>query len=251
MAKKQRQLSLLMSDKKSQMMVIDSIISYMIFAFFLFYLSSFIVDFMRPFSRGINNDIVYKSSESIASEFYKSSITTDDLKNFCNYSSGDINSVRAYYEVKSILLPYYDSSINQSMQGIHFQRQGNTVLIIFSTNSTESLDLAVFSKEQVYFSNKTFGENNSFSKADFEEESYISITSNTTLQSHSYELIVNGSAIIFFNTYNYSTIFFGSTPYSYSCGDFKVFEEKRQISSTASFENRKILVNYDVEVWFE
>ncbi|MDD4353997.1 MAG: hypothetical protein PHN56_06090 [Candidatus Nanoarchaeia archaeon] len=63
--------------------------------------------------------------------------------------------------------------------------------------------------------------------------------------------MVNESSLIFFNVYNYTNIFFGSTPYSYSCGDFKVFEEKRKISSIANFENKKIFVNYEVEVWFE
>ncbi|MDD4353998.1 MAG: hypothetical protein PHN56_06095 [Candidatus Nanoarchaeia archaeon] len=94
-----------MSGKKSQMMIIDSIISYLIFAFFLFYMSNFILDFMKPFSRSINNDIIYKSSEAIAAEFYKSSITTKELETFCEYSKGSINSVRSYYEVKSILMP--------------------------------------------------------------------------------------------------------------------------------------------------
>ena len=251
MAKRQRQHSLLMSGKKSQMMTVDSIISYLIFAFFLFYMSTFIIDFMKPFSRNINNDMVYKSSEAISAEFYKSSISQEDLLNFCNYSKGDINAVRSYYEVKSILMPYYDSSANTSKQGIHFQRRGSELFLTFNTNSSEALDLIIFSKNQVYFSNISTNDYDYFNITKSNEKTLISIVSNTTSSSHIYELRINGTAIIFFNTYNYTNMFFGQTPYSYSCGDFKVFEEKRKISSTASFENKKMIVNYDVEVWFE
>jgi hypothetical protein len=214
-------------------------------------MSNFILDFMKPFSRNINNDIIYKSSEAIAAEFYKSSISQQDLLNFCNYSKGSINNVRSYYEVKSILIPYYDSAVNVSNSGIHFQRRGNKLSITFNTGSSEMLDLIIFSKSQIYFMNTTNSEYNYFNKTESGEKTLISIFSNTTQSSHSYELITNSSSIIFFNIYNYTTIFFGNTPYSYSCGDFKVFEEKRKISSTADFENKKIFINYDVEVWFE
>lgn len=251
MGKQQKPHLLSMLGKKSQMMTIDSIISYLIFAFFLFYMSNFIIDFMKPFSRSINNDIVYKSSEAISAEFYKSSISKQDLMNFCNYSKGDINTVRSHYEVKSIILPYYDSATNTSKQGIHFERIGNKLLLTFNTNSSEELDLIVFSKNQIYFSNISNNEYNYFNKTENGEKTIINIFSNTTNSHHNYELIVNDSAIIFFNVYNYTNMFFGTIPYSYSCGDFKVFEEKRKISSTADFENKKIFVNYDVEVWFE
>jgi hypothetical protein len=251
MGKWQKQHSLLMLGKKSQMMTIDSLISYMIFAFFLFYMSKFIIDLMNPFSRSINNDIIYKSSEALSAEFYKSSISNQDFLNFCNYSKGDINSVRSYYEVKSILIPYYDSPINDSKKGIHFQRIGNKILLTFNTNSSEKLDLIVFSTNQVYFFNISNNEYNYFNKTQNNKQTLINIFSNTTQSPYSYELIVNDSAIIFFNIYNYTNMYFGKIPYSYSCGDFKVFEEKRKISSTADFENKKILINYDVEVWFE
>jgi hypothetical protein len=215
-------------------------------------MSNFIIDFMKPFSRSINNDIVYKSSEAISAEFYKSSISTQDLLNFCNYSNNfSINNVRSYYEVKSILMPYYDSAANISARGIHFQRIGNRLLLTFNTNSSESIELIVFSKSPVSFINSSSSEYDYFNKTENGEKTLISIFSNTTESFRSYELTANGSAMIFFNTYNYTALFFGTTPYSYSCGNFKVFEEKRQLSSIASFEDKKMFVAYDVEVWFE
>jgi len=240
-----------MSGKKSQMMIVDSIISYLLFSFFLFYTSSMIIDIMQPFSKSINNDIIYKNSESLSTVFYKEDISAKDLLGFCNYSKGEINSVRSDYEIKSISMPYYDESVNESAQGIHLERSKNELLIIFNTGSSQNFDLIIFSKSQINFENKTYSEYSTFNKTDEDNFVLIKIFSNSTTSAQKYELTVNDTATILFETYDYSNIFVGKTLYQFSCGDFKVLEQKRKLSVIANLENKKILVNYNVEAYFE
>ncbi|MDD5053800.1 MAG: hypothetical protein PHT91_03375 [Candidatus Nanoarchaeia archaeon] len=240
-----------MSDKKTQVMIIDSIISYLLFAFFILYISKSVTDIMNPFSRIINNEIISKSTESLSLIFHRTAISQKDIAEFCNYSTNEIKSVRASYEIKSLMLPHNDEPINESATGIHFQRTNNELSIIFNTLSAQTIELTVFSNNEPIIENASISEYDYFEKTAHETFSVITIHSNSTNEPTKYSIKINSTALIFIDSQENNDLFVGKNAFSFSCGDLKIVEEKRTISLSAILENKEIIADYEVEAYFE
>lgn len=251
MAKLRKQVFQSQSGKKSQMMIIDLIIAYLIFALFLFYISDFVVNFMQPFSNNINFDINHRDSESLKNYFYKPTIFKNDINEFCNFSINKSLSAKSNYEIKSIIMPYYDSYFNSNELGIYLLRKGNSLIIDFNANQSLFFDIIIFTSNNVYFNNLTVNEYDYYNKTIFEKKVLLSIFSNSSNQKSSFEIIVNDTAFLFFNYYDYDNIFISNIPFKYDCGKERFSEKKILFNSIANFENKKILVDYSVEVWMK
>ena len=91
--------------KKSQVMSVDSSISYLLFAIFLFYMSTYVINISKPYNSYIQYEQLYKNGEAINAEFLTTDVSQQYLNNLCNTNYSNVINVRAGYEFKSLKMP--------------------------------------------------------------------------------------------------------------------------------------------------
>jgi len=238
-----------LSDKKCQSVAVDMIISYLIFSFFLLYMSTFLMDLIKPFGSQANEEIMDKEFETKALGFRLESITTESMNNLCSQTTANIDAIRASYEAKTAIMPYYDELPGIS-QGIHIQRIGLNMMINFSTGDFRQITMNSFISN-VSINNLTYNPDNNYSITPLNNSYEIIISTNSTDSPQLFVLSLEKDAIIIFDFNGYTQVFFGKTPAYYSCGDYKIVEQKKTMSSYSNIGSKKLIANYFVEAWLE
>ncbi len=238
-----------LSDKKCQSVAVDMIISYLIFSFFLLYMSTFLLDLIKPFGSQANEEIMDKEFETKALNFRLDSITIESMNDLCNQTTNNINAIRASYEAKTAIMPYYDELPEISL-GIHIQRIGLNMIINFSTGDSRQITINAFTSN-LSINNLTYNPYNSHSITQLNNSYEITISANSTDSAELFELSIEEEAIIIFDFNGYTEAFFGKTPAYYSCGDYKIVEQKKTMSSYSNIGSKKLIANYFVEAWLE
>jgi hypothetical protein len=212
-------------------------------------MSTFLLDIIKPFSSQASEEIMDKMFETKASSFYTEEITIESMDNLCSQTTQEINALRASYEAKTAIMPYYDE-LPDASQGILIQRIGPKMLINFSTGDSKQISMNVFSTN-ASITNLTDNIYNNYSIGQLNNSYEIIISANSTDSPQSFELSIENDAIIIFDFEGYEGIFFGKTLAYYSCGDYKTLEQKRTMSSYARIGSKKLIANYFVEAWLE
>ncbi len=238
-----------LSGKKCQSVAVDMIISYLIFSFFLLYMSTFLLDLIKPFSSQASEEIMDKMFETKALGFRLDGISEESMDDVCSQTTQQINAIRASYEAKTAIMPYYDE-LPLASQGINIQRAGSNMLINFSTGDFRQITLNVFSTN-ASIANQTYNIYNTYSITPLNNSNEIEISANSTDSYQIFELSIENDAIIIFDFKGYEEVFFGKTRAYYSCGDYKTLEQKKTMSSYASIGSKKLIANYFVEAWLE
>ena len=131
---KHKKSLVLQLNRKTQMLNIDSTLSFIIFSIFLIMISSFIQDLIVPYESSINYEIMYKDAASLSKTFITLDLTKEYLDNICNSEYSNIISTRGNYEAQALKLPAYDDIINASNQGIHIRRNNQIIELDISKN---------------------------------------------------------------------------------------------------------------------
>ena len=147
-----------LSGKKCQSGAVDMIISHFIFLFFLLYMSTFLLDLVRPFSSQASEEIIDKIFETKALSFRLDGIGEEVMNDLCNQTTESINAIRASYEARTAIMPYYDE-LPEALNGIKIQRIGLKMLINFSTGDYRQLSMKIFQARSI--TNLTYNEYNS------------------------------------------------------------------------------------------
>ena len=240
------------SGKKAQVMSVDSSISYFLFALFLIYMSDFILDISEPYSSQIRQELLYKNSEALEHAFTTNDVSREYLNNICTTNYTKVISTRAKYETKGVILPAYDEQVNDTKLGLHIQRQGNKARITFNTNTTANLSIIIITNNEVIITEENTEPNDEYTKTKNQDTTLISIQDNNTMgDKDTYEITINDSVILFLDYENMEQSYIGLTPLAYNCGRIRSLPKKTYYSNYAILEEKQVIVEYGVEVWWE
>lgn len=240
-----------MSGKKTQSMVIDSIMAYMLFSFFLIYMSSASAELFNPFSMHISDEMSYKASQALSYGFLKEGFSRDDLERFCTSKDYQISAANSGYLIKSAQMPFYDESINESIKGIHFQRKGSEMLLFINSEIEQELSIKIFSKKNILIESIAKGEGFNYSKASNNGMQTFEIFSNSTEYPEIHYFKSLDDSTIFFELSDSSYAFMGKTPFSFRCGEMKLFEKSIVSRGFSELEGKKLICDYYLEAWIE
>lgn len=241
------------SGKKAQVMSVDSTLSYFLFALFLLLTSNYIINVSKPFTSYVNYEVIYKNTESLNREFKTGDVSREYLNNVCNSSYANVVSTRASYKTRAIKLPAYDKKTNTSKQGVHYEREGDSVRITYNTNTTLSLNYVLITQEDVTITEYNTEESDDYNKTRDDNIVTITLSVNNTFEDvDEYEITTNAKTIMFINYYqDVENAYLGKTPMSYSCGLSRNLAKKSYFNSYAVLEELNAIANYGVEVWWE
>ena len=247
-------LSALKSYKKAQVTSIDTLISYVIFALFIVEVALFLRNLANPFESYVTAGIIYKNSESLKDLIITTSVPNHFIDDYCSSAYPNVVSIRASYEVKGLSVPFYDEPIVESIIGVHALRRGDTIRLLFNTNNTVRLDLVIPSMKDVTIASYNTENYDYYNKSIRNGAQIISIVSNNTeLETDTYEVTIDDSIIVLFsNQYlNGATMYAGTTPFNYSCGEIRGLPKKSYYTAYAVMESLGALLQYGVDTWWE
>lgn len=254
---KDKQLKLhsaLRSTRKTQVNTIDTLISYVIFLLFLIQVVSFIQNLSNPFDSYIKAAILYKNAEALKGTIIVKEADEDFMNYLCSADFPNTIGTAVNYNIKGLLMPYYDSETEESKIGIHIKRSGNSMNLTFNTNTTSELELVIpivadiklssINTESYDYYNKTW--NGKYYEI-------IIFSNNTDTDTDSFKIELNSTVVILFNTQyaNNTDIFAGTTPFNYSCGRARLLPKKSYYSSYALLDDAGAVINYGVDVWWQ
>ena len=253
MNKQGKQRSLTVSGKKAQVMSVDLVLSYFLFAMFILYMSSFIINISNPFSSYVKYEIMYKDSEALRQEFITSDVSREYLNLVCNTSYANVVSTRASYEAEGIKMPGFDEDVNSSKSGIQLKRENNDLILYFNTNTTTNISFVFVTSDTISVSNQSTEIYDSYNKTITSRGSTISINVNNSYEDADTYIINVNATCLFFVSYlgDMEEAYLGTTPLKYSCGDERGLAKKSYFLSYAVLEESDMIVSYGVEVWWE
>lgn len=128
-----------MQSSKHGQVDVDSLLSNLIYLFFIFFTVSYLLELTNPFRDVIDNEIQEKRSIIMYKRFQKPEISQDYFKNICNESVAPFYQFYAEYDIKAFLFPgddNYDGYPNSTAGEIHFSRTEDELKIIAGSAST-------------------------------------------------------------------------------------------------------------------
>ncbi len=215
-----KHLSHLKSSKKSQVTSIDVVIAYLVFSLFLIQVAMYITNISNPFTSYIAAEDLFKNGESIKAYFSTAKLSAAELEHFCSQVLPNVLNSSASYDLKGLMMPFYDSPANESRLGVNIKRTGNTIRLSFNTNEPATLfeiilptsaevEVDMVGTESFDYYNKTRVSSN-----------YVVtfFANNTGSDTDSFDVTVNDTILVLFNPYftNTSEVFAGDVPFHYS-----------------------------------
>lgn len=252
--KKCKQSLLLQLNKKTQMLNIDSTLSFIIFSIFLIMITSYIQDLITPYESSINYEIMYKDAESLSKTFVTNDLTKEYLDNICLSNYSKVLSTYAYYQIKTIEVPGYDCAINYSKYGIQLMRTGENLTIFFNTNNSIDFEIKVISSEEIIINKTKLDEYDNFSLSRDSDFFVIDFNiNNSNLDNDEVMLQIKEDTLLFFNTnYDNKLIYIDGTPFFYECNKKLYYASKKDYVDSFSILNGKnIISEYGVDVYWE
>ncbi|MDD5417935.1 MAG: hypothetical protein PHW96_03585 [Candidatus Nanoarchaeia archaeon] len=119
-------------NKKAQVDV-DSLLSYIVYLFFIFFTINYILELTNPFRDIIDNQIQEKRSIILYKRFQKAELPYIYFQNLCNESVPPFYNFYAEYTIKSFLFSgndKYNLLPNETEGAIHFSRSEKELNII-------------------------------------------------------------------------------------------------------------------------
>ena len=241
-----------MLGKKSQVMSIDSTISFLLFVMFLFVIANYIVDISKPYNSYINFEKMYKDSESLNNEFFKTDISREYLDSICNGSFANVLTTNAEYEIDAVVIPGFDAEYNSSKTGIHLKREGDKIYFLFNTNSSQSVQIIFLTTKELSIDEYNLESDDYYNNSRSIDSVVINFFSNSSNDdSDLFVVNIDDNTLFFISSlYSFENIYLGVTPLFYSCGSPRGLSKKSYVYSYGILEELNAIAYYGVDIWW-
>ncbi len=234
--------------KKGQVSSVDSIIAYLIFAMFLFYISNFVLDLGGPFTSYVQGSVYFKDLNSLKDRFYFSNIDSTTVDSICNLTLPKSRLVGSGYSVLGFYIPAYDTPY--SSEGIHFNREGYGVETLFNNSGVVGLSAKIFTDGKVSLNTIGFEGDDSYNLSKREYGFYLSIHSNASYGDlDTLSLDFDKPSYIVLEQSNLS-FYIGTLESNYSCNDIVLRGSSSMFSGFSDISHSGVVSTYWVRVWW-
>ncbi len=244
----QRQHLHLQLGKKSQVSSVDSIIAYLIFAMFLFYISNFVLDLSSPFTSYIHGSIYYKDLASLKDRFYFSNIDLSTIDSICDINLPKSKLVGSGYSIVGFYLPAYDTPY--SVEGIHFNRNGNKVEIVFNNTGVVRMSVKLLTDGKASLNAVGLESDDTYNISKTDYGFYLSIVDNASYADIDTILLNFDKQAYFVLEQSNLSFYVGTIESNYSCNDLFLRGSSSMFSGFSDLDHRGIVSKYWVRIWW-